>query len=410
VTPEAAEDQLLLDRIRLGGTIILAGVGAVFVGELILRGGERPAVSAIQAVNIIVIAIVLGLARSPARPRTNLLLAFLGAAVTTVCTGGVGIVARDPLTTVIVIIAIALGAATIVPWGPWWQLLTVVVSTATAVWSVSSVVEFPAGFWLQDVGSVVPTLAGTVLVAHVLRRQRIQVMCAEHERNTREVSLRAAKETLEREIEGHRRTEERLQFALCELDHRVKNTLATVQSVAQHTLESSQSQAEFGEAFQGRIQSMARIHSALAARKTDSLGMRELIALAVDPYDANGDRVEVTCDGCDVASDLVRPLSMALHELATNAAKYGALSTSTGCVIVSSWTDEGTDPCLHVVWQELHGPRVITPARRGLGSKLIEDALVYESGGTVTLRFAPSGVRCEIDIPLPRTVAETAEA
>jgi two-component system CheB/CheR fusion protein len=101
---------------------------------------------------------------------------------------------------------------------------------------------------------------------------------------------------------------------------------------------------------------------------------------------------------------------MALHELATNAAKYGALSTSGGRVVVSSWTDAGTEPRLHVVWQELRGPRVVEPARRGLGTKLIDDALVYESGGTVALRFEPSGVRCEIDIPLPRAAAGAAEA
>jgi two-component sensor histidine kinase len=410
VTPEAAEDQLLLERIRLAAMIVIAGVAAVFVGELILRRGERPAVGAIQAINLVVIVMVLGLVRSPARRRTNLCLVFLGAAVTTVCTGGVGIVAHDVLTAVIVIIAIALGAATIVPWGPWWQLLTVTVSAGVAIWTVSRVVESPAGFWLQDVGSVVPTLAGTVLVAHVLRRQRMLVVRAEHERKLREVSLQAVNENLEREIEEHRQTEERLRFALRELDHRVKNTLATVQSVAQYTLESSQSRAEFGEAFQGRIQSMARIHSALAARRADGLGIRELIALAVGPYGADEGRVEVMCDRSDVASDLVRPLSMALHELATNAAKYGALSTSGGRVVVSSWTDAGTDPRLHVVWQELHGPHVIEPARRGLGTKLIDDALVYESGGTVALRFEPSGVRCEIDIPLPRAAAGTAEA
>jgi len=408
VTSDARPDGFLLDRIRLAATLVGGGVAAVFVGELILRPGERPALSVIQAVNLVVIVAVLGLLRSPANRRTNLLLAFVGCAVTIVCTGAAGIVTRDATTAAIVIIAIALGSATIVPWGTSWQLLTVVVSVGVAIWTVSAVVASPEGFWVQQVGSIVPTLAGTVFVARVLGHQRLLVERAEREREAREESLRETNQDLRREVEEHRRTEGRLRFALRELDHRVKNMLATVESVARHTLESSQSRSEFGAAFHGRIQSMARIHAALAVSKTDGLAMHDLIELAVGPYRGNEESLAITSDGGTVVPDLVRPLSMALHELATNAAKYGALSTPGGRVIVSSWTDEGANPYLHVIWQEANGPRVTEPIRRGLGTKLIEEGLAYDSSGTVSLRFLPSGVRCEIDIPLPRTASGTA--
>ena len=112
--------------------------------------------------------------------------------------------------------------------------------------------------------------------------------------------------------------------------------------------------------------------------------------------------MSIECGGDSVSSDLVRILGMALHELATNAAKYGALSTGEGRVVLSSRCESREDePRLHIVWKEANGPAVEDPQRRGLGTKLIEEGLAYESGGTVNLAFLPSGVCCEIDVPLP---------
>ena len=91
---------------------------------------------------------------------------------------------------------------------------------------------------------------------------------------------------------------------------------------------------------------------------------------------------------------------MALHELATNAAKYGALSTAQGRVSITSRVDGGATPCLHIIWDEQGGPAVSAPARRGFGLRLIEDALVYETDGWVAMRFPAEGLRCEIEIPV----------
>ena len=215
-------------------------------------------------------------------------------------------------------------------------------------------------FLFQNIGSVLPVLAGTVLVSVVVTRQRGQVVEAERQRNAREDSLREAKGHLEQEIEEHRRTEETLRFALRELDHRVKNTLATVEAVAQRTLESSQSPAEFIDAFYGRVRAMSRVHTALAARKWDGLNLRDLIELAVGQYRLD-DSVSIVCDEGVISSDVARVLSMTLHELATNAAKYGALSTPDGHLRISSRIDTTDQPRLFIEWRETNGPVVADP-------------------------------------------------
>jgi two-component sensor histidine kinase len=186
-----------------------------------------------------------------------------------------------------------------------------------------------------------------------------------------------------------------------ELDHRVKNTLATVQSVADQTLRSSQSMSEFGPAFSGRIQAMARIHTALAGRRWEGLPLTELIELVVGPYRRHTDSVSIDSDGTFISSELVRVLGMALHELATNAAKYGALSTNEGRLAIWSRVDLDGAPRLRIHWSERGGPPVTEPSLRGFGVRLIEEALAYEFEGRVRLQFPGEGLRCEIDIPIP---------
>jgi two-component sensor histidine kinase len=275
------------------------------------------------------------------------------------------------------------------------------VAVVVAAWTVATLVESPRLFWVQNIGTLLPTLTATVLIARIFSRERALIVRTEHEHEEKEERLREANRSLEREINEHRRTEEALRFALRELDHRVKNTLATVQSVAQHTLDSSASLEEYGKSFHGRIQAMARIHGALAARKWEGLALHELIELVVGPLRRHPESVRVESDGGFVPTDLVRVLGMALHELATNAAKYGALSTGDGRIAVSSRFESEGGPRLRILWKESKGPVVGEPLRRGLGTKLIEEALAYESGGKVDLRFDPAGLCCEFDIPLP---------
>src|SRR5262249_35200927 len=326
---------------------------------------------------------------------------FIAYAVTIVATGAVGVLAADATTPVVILVGMSVVSATLVPWTPWWQLASVVLVAATAIWTVATVVHSPHLFWLQNVGAIAPTLAATVVISRVLGLQRAAIAHADQEQRRREETLREANRRLEQEIHGHRRTEDALRFAMRELDHRVKNTLATVQSVADQTVRSSTSMNDFASAFTGRIQAMARIHTALAGRRWQGLTLAELIELVVGPYRRHTDSVSIEADGAFVSSELVRVLGMALHELATNAAKYGALSTNEGRLIISSRVESnGTPPRLLIWWSEQGGPPVAEPTHRGFGVRLIEEALAYEVEGCVKLQFPGEGLRCQIEVPV----------
>lgn len=401
---ESESSGLLLDRIRLGLLMILVGVAIVFVGTLFIYP-DRPMINVVQAVNFITVAGALRLLADPSRRSFNFIVGFGAYIVTIVATGAVGILADDVTTPVVILVGMSVVAATLVPWSPRWQLVSVVLIAGTAIWTVATVVHSPRLFWLQNVGAIAPTLAATVVISHLLRRQRAAVAHAEQEWRSREENLREANQRLEHEIHEHRRTEDALRFAMRELDHRVKNTLATVQSVADQTLRSSKSMSEFGTAFSGRIQAMARIHTALAGRRWEGLTVAELIELVVGPYRRHTDSVSVEADGTFLTSELARVLGMALHELATNAAKYGALSTNGGHLAIASRIEPSEAPRLHIWWSEEGGPPVNPPAHRGFGVKLIEEALAYEVDGRVLLHFPDEGLRCEIEIPVPSVSA-----
>jgi two-component sensor histidine kinase len=393
-------DRLLLERSRLGLRLVAAGVAVVFVGWIATHPGEKPLISVLQAANLVAVLVALRLMRDAAHPLRGQIAGFAAYAITIVATGAVGIVAGDAVTPLLIMVGMAVVSGTFLGWSPWWQLASVAIIVGTAIWTVASVAGSPRNFWFQNVGSVAPTLIATVFIASALRRQREAVERAERDRRAREEGLREANRRLEREILEHRRTEEQLRFTMRELDHRVKNTLATVQAVADQTLHSSADMREFADAFTGRLQALARIHSALAQRRWEGLTLTDLVELVVGPYRHHADSVLIACDGTFVGSEPVRVLGMALHELATNAAKYGALSTAQGHVSITSRLDGGPTPCLHIVWDEQGGPAVSAPARRGFGLRLIEDALVYETDGWVALRFPAEGLRCEIEIPV----------
>ena len=399
-SPSAASDRLLLERGRLGLHLILAGVAVVFVGWIATHPGETPLISVVQAANFVAGAIALRLMRDPTRLRRGVLAGFAAYAFTIVATGVVGVLAGDATTPLVIMVGMAVVSGTLLGWSPWWQLASVLIIIPTAIWTVASVVSVPRHFWLQNVGAIAPTLVATVFRAGALRRQRDAVERAERDRRAREDGLREANRRLEQEIHEHQRTEDRLRFARRELDHRVKNTLATVQAVAEQTLRSSADTREFEDAFTGRLQAMARIHAALAQRRWEGLALTDLVELVVGPYRHHAESVLIACDGTFVDSEHARALGMALHELATNAAKYGALSTARGHVSITSRLDPPADTRLHISWDEHGGPAVDTPARRGFGIRLIEEALAYELDGTVALRFPGEGLRCEIDFPM----------
>jgi hypothetical protein len=222
--PVAAADRLLLERARLGLSLILAGVAVVFVGWIVMHRGDRPLISIVHVINMAVIAIALRLLHDPTRRTFNHIVGFAAYAVTIVAAGAEGILASDPITPLLILVGMSVIAATLVPWSPWWQLASVIVTICTAIGVVATVVASPRLFWIQNVGAIAPTLVATVFMNHVLGRQRAAVARAERERRIREEGLRIVNQRLEREIGEHRQTEAALRFAMRELDHRAADS------------------------------------------------------------------------------------------------------------------------------------------------------------------------------------------
>ena len=185
-----------------------------------------------------------------------------------------------------------------------------------------------------------------------------------------------------RDISERRRAQERQSLLLAELSHRVKNTLATVLSIANQTLSRAKSLDEFARSFRGRIQALAAAHSLLTAVDWEVAALRVLVEQALRPY-ASGDRSNVQISGDEV---VLRPsaaltFSLVLHELATNAAKYGALQKPGGFVAVDCRVRSNGGRELHLHWAESGGPPVKPPVRRGFGLELIERSVAHELGG-----------------------------
>jgi PAS domain S-box-containing protein len=197
------------------------------------------------------------------------------------------------------------------------------------------------------------------------------------------------------------RAEERQRLLMLELDHRVKNNLAVVISLAEHTLHTATSLPEFSEGFLGRVRALARMHTLLTQSRWKGAPLRELLERSLEAFTA-GDRGRIGMVGPEVSlvTREATSINMVVHELATNAAKYGALTAPGGRVMIE-WglANESAGETLTLTWTEAGGPPAVPPARRGVGLTVIQDAIGYELGGKVDLQFSPGGVRCEIVIP-----------
>jgi PAS domain S-box-containing protein len=201
------------------------------------------------------------------------------------------------------------------------------------------------------------------------------------------------------DITARKRAEDARELLRAELDHRVKNALATVSAVISHTQEGSRSVASFAATLKGRIRSMATTHELLSAGRWQGISFTELVRRELAPY-AGRNNTEI--DGPEVTLEPEAGLAMAmvLHELATNAAKYGALSTKRGRVVIQ-WARRlhGQPPDLILHWKEFGGPPVATPEKSSFGTSTIRDLIPYEFGGRVDLTLAPEGVQCRIELP-----------
>jgi PAS domain S-box-containing protein len=201
---------------------------------------------------------------------------------------------------------------------------------------------------------------------------------------------------LTRDITERRRAEERQQLLVRELDHRVKNVLASVAAVAQRTREGSGSMDEFLQLFDGRIQSMANAQALLSRSSWQGVGLANLVQSELAPWVGEGG---ASAEGPEVllAADATQPMAIVLHELVTNASKYGALTTPHGRISVR-W-DQRLDGSLLVEWIETGGPAVVASSQAGYGAGAIRNLIPYELGGVVELTFDPGGVHCKIELP-----------
>ena len=203
-----------------------------------------------------------------------------------------------------------------------------------------------------------------------------------------------------RDITARKRAEEQQRVLHAELDHRVKNILASVSAVVAHTKDASSSMDDFVAALDSRIQSMASTHELLSSSRWQGVPLRELLRRELAPYTSNSN----TCiKGPEIilSAEAAQTTALVLHELTTNAAKYGALSRREGRVSVRWYrapNGQGPGP-LAIEWLETGGPPVEVPSNSGYGSSVITELVPYELGGTARLLFSPEGVRCRLEIP-----------
>ncbi len=193
--------------------------------------------------------------------------------------------------------------------------------------------------------------------------------------------------------------EQRQRILLDELNHRVKNTLATVQSIAKQTLKESESPAVARATFEARILALSHAHDLLSRSSWAGADLRTILSRELRPY---GDtRAELEGEPVRLNPRAAVAIGMVAHELATNAAKFGALSNGEGRVLAAWRLETGkTGRTLNLDWRELGGPTVSPPVRRGFGSRLIRMSLEGELGGRTDLRFEPDGLTCNISIPI----------
>ena len=199
------------------------------------------------------------------------------------------------------------------------------------------------------------------------------------------------------DVTDRRRAEERQLLLVAELNHRVKNTLATVQSIAAYSLRRRSDPAEARAAFEERLFALARAHDVLTRERWEGAELGEMVAQAVEPFAGGGSRFSIDGPQVRLAPRAALAFAMALQELATNAAKYGALSVPAGRVEIAWRRDDGD---LRFRWTETGGPAVAAPTRRGFGLSLIERSLAQDLDGEAAVVFEPGGVECRVRAPV----------
>lgn len=208
-----------------------------------------------------------------------------------------------------------------------------------------------------------------------------------------------------RDLTDRKQAEQLQRLLLDELGHRIKNMLARVQAVADQTLKGAQDLPSAREVLNRRICSMAAAHDLLTSRNWSGADLSEVVARALDGF--NSTRLDVSGSHVELSERQTLAFSMALHELVTNATKYGALSNSVGTLTIG-WKVEGE--MLRFCWSESGGPPVTTPGTRGFGSRLLERVVVSDLRGDVELDYNSRGLRCTISAPMASSNSSRDEA
>ncbi|HRX84019.1 MAG TPA: PAS domain-containing protein [Phycisphaerae bacterium] len=206
------------------------------------------------------------------------------------------------------------------------------------------------------------------------------------------------------DITERKRHEEHLRTVMGELNHRVKNTLATIDAIAQQMLHQADTLESFGEAFRPRLRSMAAAHALLTRSEWSGAELRDILLTELKARVASPEHLVLDGPGVLIKPRAALALHMAIHELATNASKYGALSVPHGRVRVSwSVEDAAGDDQLALEWKELDGPPVSAPPAAGFGNQMVGDVIEYELDGSVERQYESDGLRCFIRFPLAGT-------
>lgn len=198
---------------------------------------------------------------------------------------------------------------------------------------------------------------------------------------------------------------ERRKFLLRELDHRCKNTLADVQSIADQTLRRATSPEHFVEAFNGRIGALGRAHELLTRGAWGDAKLSEVVGQALTPFcGVRGLRIAVSGPNVSLSPETAVAMHLTIHELAVNATKYGALSVEGGRLDVS-WSADHAEGALDFRWVERGGPPVKAPTTRGFGSRLIEQGVAKELGGRSEMLFDPEGLQFQLRTPFSARIS-----
>jgi PAS domain S-box-containing protein len=206
-----------------------------------------------------------------------------------------------------------------------------------------------------------------------------------------------------RDITERKRAEEHQRLLINELNHRVKNTLTTVQSIIFQTLRNAPTAEDAQTALASRLIALSKAHDVLTRESWEAASLHQIVSEAMEPFRAHGEnRIQFAGPQIRLPPSMALAVAMALQELATNAVKYGALSNEAGEVGIRWRVDETDSPAhLHLRWEESGGPPVRPPNRRGFGTRLIERSLAGDLHGEAKIEFASTGLVCTITAPVP---------